>query len=283
VTPPARLKDWRNAQGEPRASRPTTPQAGCFVQKLFNQNIKETTQMTKTNKILAISLAVMILLTASLAFLVAAQNGPNGNLDEFDIVWLTLDAEIAGVGSFIDGRAIVWRTQEREYVEHMGMISHTYRQRQGVIDKTGNLIVPMEFDAIFNYSEGLAAVAIRGENFHHITNPVRHWGFIDRYGEIVIPLVFDSVSNFSGGLATVVRDGQVGIISNPLRNPDTITLEINRNLDDNNVAIVSFFDQNTYLDATPITVPHDANNVRINLWNGFENMRPLMPAIELYQ
>ena len=239
--------------------------------------------MTKTNKILAISLAVMILLTASLAFLVAAQNGPNGNLDEFDIVWLTLDAEIAGVGSFIDGRAIVWRTQEREYVEHMGMISHTYRQRQGVIDKTGNLIVPMEFDAIFNYSEGLAAVAIRGENFHHITNPVRHWGFIDRYGEIVIPLVFDSVSNFSGGLATVVRDGQVGIISNPLRNPDTITLEINRNLDDNNVAIVSFFDQNTYLDATPITVPHDANNVRINLWNGFENMRPLMPAIELYQ
>jgi len=237
--------------------------------------------MTKTNKILAISLAVMILLTASLAFFVAAQNGTNSNLDEFDIIWLDDVLDIDFAGSFSEGRAAVSKTF-MEYIPHMG--EYLPVSRAGFIDEAGNLVAPIRHRWTRAFSEGLAAVScpetdtLWGEE---------KWGFIDRYGNTVIPFVFDNANSFSGRLATVVRDGQVGIISNPLLdgsgNPDTITLEINRNLTDNNVAIVSFFDQNTYLDVSFLDVPSEANNVRINLWNGFENMRPLMPAIELYQ
>ncbi len=69
------------------------------------------------------------------------------------------------------------------------------------IDKTGNQIVPGEFEGAMGFHEGLAAVKIRGL-----------WGFIDVKGLLAIPPRFRSVYSFSDGLALVEGDTQSGFI-----------------------------------------------------------------------
>ena len=58
-------------------------------------------------------------------------------------------------------------------------------------------IVPPKYDAVGNFSEGMAAVMLDGK-----------WGFIDKTGKEVIPPIYSDVKDFSDGLAPV-RGGQV--------------------------------------------------------------------------
>ena len=63
--------------------------------------------------------------------------------------------------------------------------------RYGYIDRTGKLVIPMQFEYAEPFSEGLAAVHNCGRAF-----------FIDKTGKIVIS-GFTDASSFSGGLARV--------------------------------------------------------------------------------
>ncbi len=66
----------------------------------------------------------------------------------------------------------------------------------GYIDKSGDFVIPPQFDDGSYYSEGLAAVKIDGEH-----------GFIDKNGDFAIPLQFEWATGFSDGLAPVyIRD-----------------------------------------------------------------------------
>ena len=69
------------------------------------------------------------------------------------------------------------------------------RCREAFIDKSGRIV--FEFESTRDFSEGLAAVAIKGK-----------WGFVDPSGSIVIDTQFDEVREFSEGLAAV-RVGNV--------------------------------------------------------------------------
>ncbi|MCL1917304.1 MAG: WG repeat-containing protein [Peptococcaceae bacterium] len=90
----------------------------------------------------------------------------------------------------------------------------------GVIDADGNIILPVEYDFVFTFSEfsegskGLAAVQKDGK-----------WGYIDAGGVWVVPLEYDSVSYYvSEGLAAVQKDGKWGCVD--IAGHEVIPLEL---------------------------------------------------------
>ena len=79
---------------------------------------------------------------------------------------------------------------------------HSKKDKWGFIDKTGNLAIPIKWDQIGDFSEGLARVKL---NFN--------WGYINRSGEIVIPLKYEEVRSFKGNYASIKMDGKWGCIN----------------------------------------------------------------------
>lgn len=105
----------------------------------------------------------------------------------------------------------------------------------GFIDESGTEVVPVIYDEVGNYSEGLALVKLgdkrffidkTGKKFHDFEYDT-FWGFSEglgyvrksgKYGYIdlqceeVIPLIFDQAFDFIGGLAVVKTNGKYGYI-----------------------------------------------------------------------
>lgn len=81
------------------------------------------------------------------------------------------------------------------------------------IDKTGAFLTNERYVRTKDFSEGLAAVILKGE-----WNPLGfgsegNWGFIDTKGNVVIKPQFDNVRSFSDGLAAVRIGGKWGFIN----------------------------------------------------------------------
>jgi WG containing repeat len=68
------------------------------------------------------------------------------------------------------------------------------RDKEGLIDKSGRVILAPRYDEIFPFSEGFAPARLDGR-----------WGFIDKAGKLVIPIKFDSAWVFHSGLAAVKK------------------------------------------------------------------------------
>ena len=223
--------------------------------------------MQRLKKVLVLLVAVTVLLIA--IPVITANNTTNG----IEIDWLTGDEleNIVTVGNFVEGRARV-----RQIRGGGGGVMGYFRD--GFIDESGDLVIPMIYQSASDFSEGLAAVSIRDIEWE------LKWGFIDRYGNEVIPFIFDYANSFSDGHATVVKDGRVGIIRNPLLDgvySETINLEVSRNIQDDNTAIVSFYDRNRMLQTFPMEIPNAATDMKVKIWDGFGNMNPLMPVLEI--
>jgi hypothetical protein len=72
----------------------------------------------------------------------------------------------------------------------------------GYIDKTGKIVIPLQFVSALPFSEGLAAVEVRGTDGNS-----KRYGFIDRTGALVIPARFMKVQPvFRSGRAAVKMD-----------------------------------------------------------------------------
>jgi hypothetical protein len=79
-----------------------------------------------------------------------------------------------------------------------------FRERErkgGFIDKTGKVVIALEWDQATPFHDGLAPVK-RNEK----------WGFIDKTGKIVIELQWEDAIRFHRGLAGVKRNGKWGFI-----------------------------------------------------------------------
>lgn len=74
--------------------------------------------------------------------------------------------------------------------------------KTGVMDNTGKLIIPYNYDRIANFSEGLAIVTIDDK-----------YGAIDKTGKLVIPVQYDFIGQFNEGWAQVVMNRKHGFIS----------------------------------------------------------------------
>lgn len=73
--------------------------------------------------------------------------------------------------------------------------------KYGFIDKKNKIVVPLEYDSVNNFSDGLALVLKE-----------RKFGFIDEFGRIRIQLQFDDASSFAEKLAFVKKDQKWHII-----------------------------------------------------------------------
>jgi len=71
----------------------------------------------------------------------------------------------------------------------------------GFIDKTGKLVIPLVYDWVWDFSEGLAVVVQNGK-----------CGFIDKTGEVVIPFgVYDDVFDFRERACRRQAERQMGV------------------------------------------------------------------------
>ena len=71
----------------------------------------------------------------------------------------------------------------------------------GFIDENGNVVIPLIYSNVRNFSNGFAAVKAGSWASNK-------WGYIDRHGELVIPLLYEQPRAFSCGLAKVVYNGE---------------------------------------------------------------------------
>ena len=111
----------------------------------------------------------------------------------------------------------------------------TKNEKKGFIDKSGNLIIPLAYLSVEDFSEGLAAVHNDGKvgfidkkgtiivpfkDMYHgryseglvYVSKNDKYGYLDKSGNEVIPFIYDEATNFSEGLAAVQKDGKYGYI-----------------------------------------------------------------------
>ena len=90
------------------------------------------------------------------------------------------------------------------YVPHMqnGLLQISDGDLNGFMDRTGKLVVPLQFSSILRFSEGLAAVQQDGK-----------WGYINDRNVFVIPPRFEDAKEFKDGKAAAKINGRWGFIN----------------------------------------------------------------------
>lgn len=69
------------------------------------------------------------------------------------------------------------------------------------VNASGRIVIPVEYDKVGNFSEGLAWVSKNGK-----------YGFIDKTGKLVIDTLFTAATDFSDGVSFVSYNGRMGSI-----------------------------------------------------------------------
>lgn len=140
--------------------------------------------------------------------------GAYGSIDCVDI-----PAEFDSVGQFHNGLAVI-----------------AFKEKYGLLDKTGTIILPLEYDAVQTVNEGRSAIAKAGMwgyflkkrkttalkydsagIFHNKMARVLRgglWGFVNADGREVVPCRYEAVGEFSAsGLCAVKHLGKWGFIA----------------------------------------------------------------------
>src|SRR6266446_6978267 len=124
--------------------------------------------------------------------------------------------EKGGKFGFIDrtGKVVIPIQFDSANNFHEGLALVTMSGKKAFIDMTGKTVFNAAYDIVNDFSEGLAAVNIgqkRIPNIGLISNPGK-WGYLDRTGKLVIPLKFTHAEDFSEGLAAVTDGDRGGFI-----------------------------------------------------------------------
>jgi len=127
----------------------------------------------------------------------------------------------AYVMPFSDGLAAVGRdTGEPSGLEQYGPRPGQRRQltisKYGFIDHQGRVIVPLEYEWVMPFQEGVSQVVLRRSSPKCPTASV--WGMIDRGGRLILPIEHCHVGPSNGGIVRVVyesrgpNDARVGFV-----------------------------------------------------------------------
>lgn len=126
-----------------------------------------------------------------------------------------LSPKLWGAGSFRNGSAIVDRCESATHgvrirTEYIGknfqpitklpvyrvqnetLVPSFGGSKAGFTTEAGHIIVPLQYDDVRPFREGLAAVKLRSQ-----------WGFINKEGTVVVPIRYERVHDFHDGMAAV--------------------------------------------------------------------------------
>lgn len=123
------------------------------------------------------------------------------------------------IGAFYDGCAVIELSDKKrgminylgdlvipvkydgvwQYTENMAMVK--LDGKYGFADTKGKIVVPVKYESVSDFHEGLASVTLKDK-----------YGYVDKKGKVVIPLTWEFAGNFSEGLAPVKLNGLFGFI-----------------------------------------------------------------------
>lgn len=117
-----------------------------------------------------------------------------GFIDKTGKIVIAPDYEVAFGGSYNN----IGSDDHDDESFREGLALVTTNSKSGFINKSGKIVIPIQFAYAYPFSEGLAAAAVSSE-------PDSLWGFIDKTGNWAIAPQFDFVGYFSNNLAIVQR------------------------------------------------------------------------------
>ncbi len=115
-----------------------------------------------------------------------------------------------------------------------GLCKLVLNGKTGFIDKTTKMVIPIKYDAAGSFSEGLASVKLIGK-----------WGFIDTKGKEAIALQYEDAKYFEGNYVGVKQNGKWGVINK-----------------ENNVIVGFLYDDIVW-------IKNDANDIRVKTGNKY--------------
>lgn len=134
---------------------------------------------------------------------------------------IVVPIEYDGVGQFENGLAEIVKNKQSALINQKGEIVfpfsdydirnilnenriHVYKNhKHGIIDLQGDIILPIEYDEIFDFEDSLATVKKNEKN-----------GVVDLDGRIIVPIIYDiSIHPFKNGLAEVREDWKRGLVN----------------------------------------------------------------------
>jgi WG containing repeat len=98
------------------------------------------------------------------------------------------------------GKVLIWTSKYSDidyFSEGLAIVSDRKDEKDGYINLSGELVIPLKFDFAGDFQEGLAVVELQGKN-----------GFINKEGKIVIPIKYEKAEDFYRGLAKVKLNGK---------------------------------------------------------------------------
>ncbi|MDR0812390.1 MAG: WG repeat-containing protein [Oscillospiraceae bacterium] len=161
--------------------------------------------------------------------------------DEYYITQTELaDEEWSFSGAFFDGLAAVYSGE-----------------KYGFIDTAGKVVVPLEYDAVYEYTNGFAWVCKEEK-----------WGLVDTTGKIILPLEYDTVYEYTNGLTLTQKDKKCGLLD-AQRNVIASNEYDGIGYFNDDLALAIKGDKYGFINALgEVVVPIEYDNVR-NYTNGF--------------
>lgn len=123
-------------------------------------------------------------------------------LGVFITLWSCSTDEIKKIEQVIDDSANSEEVEFNEKQTEQLLILYLQNGKWGYVDTTGQLIIPANYQLVYGFTEGFAAV--KQENT---------WGFIDKSNRWVIAPTLDSCQPFFGNMAAVMQEGLWGFIN----------------------------------------------------------------------
>lgn len=87
------------------------------------------------------------------------------------------------------------------FSEGLAWVVDSSAEACGYIDKSGNVVIPAQYDSVYPFESGFAAVKKDGK-----------WGAVDKNGKTVIPFEYDSSFGTKNGYMTVGLNGKYGLV-----------------------------------------------------------------------
>ena len=118
------------------------------------------------------------------------------------LAWVVDDA--TGKCGYIDktGQLVIPLEYDTVYPFSDGMAVVRQGDKWGAIDQNNNVVIPFQYDGSFGGTDGYMTVQVNGK-----------YGLVDKENQMVVPAEYDDISTFENGAAYALKDGYVHIIT----------------------------------------------------------------------